>query len=109
MILKKYFGAVKQNRSIRIFAGAILIRILVYLVSVCVMAVFGDYGEGITFSDFLEAWKRWDSAHYLNIAQNGYGGAIEDGKHLFLVFFPLYPWLIRRFICWWEITGLRES
>ncbi len=95
MTLKKYFGTVKQNRSIRIFAGAILIRILVYLVSVCVMAVFGDYGEGITFSDFLEAWKRWDSAHYLNIAQNGYGGAIEDGKHLFLVFFPLYPWLIR--------------
>ena len=95
MALKTFFGGTGRNRSIRVFAGAILVRLLVYLVSVCVMAIFGDYGEGISFCDFLEAWKRWDSAHYLNIAENGYAGAIEDGKHLFLVFFPLYPWLIR--------------
>ena len=55
----------------------------------------GDYSGGISFSDFLEVWKRWDSQHYLNIAENGYAGAIENGEHIFLVFYPLLPWLLR--------------
>lgn len=38
------------------------------------------------FSDFLEVWKRWDSQHYLNIAENGYAGAIENGEHIFWCF-----------------------
>lgn len=84
-----------HQKSIKIFFAAISIRMAVYLLSVIVMALFGDYQNGITFSDFLEAWKRWDSAHYLNIADNGYRGAIENGEHIFLVFYPLYPWLIK--------------
>lgn len=31
----------------------------------------------------------------MNIAENGYKGAIENGEHIFLVFYPLYPWFIR--------------
>ena len=85
----------KYSEEIKIFAMAIGFRIALYLISVCIMAIMGDYPEGISFSDFLEAWKRWDSAHYLNIAENGYKGAIENGEHIFLVFYPLYPWLIR--------------
>ncbi|NBJ93402.1 glycosyltransferase family 39 protein [Parablautia muri] len=85
----------KYGKEIKIFTTAILFRVLVYLFSVCMMAILGDFSEGIAFSDFLEAWKRWDSAHYINIAENGYGGAIENGEHIFLVFYPLYPWLMR--------------
>lgn len=79
----------------KIFCAAICFRIVFYLFSVVVMAVMGDYSGGITFSDFLEVWKRWDSQHYLNIAENGYAGAIENGEHIFLVFYPLLPWLLR--------------
>ena len=79
----------------KIFCAAICFRIVFYLFSVVVMAVMGDYSSGITFSDFLEVWKRWDSQHYLNIAENGYAGAIENGEHIFLVFYPLLPWLLR--------------
>lgn len=95
---EKYLEMVRfiwSKRSVRIFSYAVLLRIAVYLLSVGIMAIFGDYSEGIIFSDFLEAWKRWDSAHYLNIAENGYSGAVENGEHIFLVFYPLYPWLIK--------------
>ena len=88
-------AAKKYSEEIRIFAAAAGFRTAIYLLSVCIMALMGDYAEGITFSDFLEAWKRWDSAHYINIAENGYAGAIENGEHIFLVFYPLYPWLMR--------------
>lgn len=83
------------KQDLNIFGRAILFRSAIYLLSLCVMAVFGNYAEGISLSDFLESWKRWDSAHYINIAQNGYAGAAENGEHLFLVFYPLYPWLMR--------------
>lgn len=85
----------KVKREVKIFVAALAFRVAVYLLSVCVMAIMGDYPEGIHFSDFLEAWKRWDSAHYINIAENGYSGAVENGEHIFLVFYPLYPWLMR--------------
>lgn len=93
--IMKFMCKVWKKRGIRIFTYAVLFRCMIYLVSVCIMAIMGSYQEGITFSDFLEAWKRWDSAHYLRIAEEGYSGAVENGQHLFLVFFPLYPWLIR--------------
>lgn len=85
----------KNSCEVKIFAGAVGFRIVVYFLSVCIMAILGDYANGITFSDFLESWKRWDSAHYINIAENGYAGAIENGQHIFLVFYPLYPWLMK--------------
>lgn len=43
----------------------------------------------------LSYWVRWDAQHYLGLAASGYSGYIEDGRPLFLVFFPLYVWLLR--------------
>lgn len=85
----------KISRELSVFLYAVLFRMVFYLFSVVVMAIMGDYSGGIHFSDFLEVWKRWDSPHYLNIAENGYAGAIENGEHIFLVFYPLLPWLLR--------------
>ena len=95
--LKKHIASFTERHpaETKIFCTAICFRIVFYLISVVVMAVMGDYSGGITFSDFLEVWKRWDSQHYLNIAENGYAGAIENGEHIFLVFYPLLPWLLR--------------
>lgn len=93
--LKAYTEKMKKNRALCVFGYALIIRMIFYLVSVCMMAVVGDYPEGITFSDFLDAWKRWDSAPYLRIAENGYRGYQENGQFLDIVFYPLYPWLVR--------------
>src|SRR6476661_10595779 len=38
-------------------------------------------------------WNRWDATHYLNLAKDGY---VAKGPGRFsIVFYPLFPWLIR--------------
>lgn len=43
----------------------------------------------------LDGWARWDSAHYINVALNGYG--LDDPEQMGqrVAFFPLYPLLVR--------------
>ncbi len=45
----------------------------------------------------ITIWNRWDTAHYLDIAQRGYSNTIIDERYLRIVFFPFYPLLIRLF------------
>lgn len=44
-------------------------------------------------SNWLEIWHRWDSLHYVSIAQDGYQATGPAAPSL--VFFPLFPWLMR--------------
>ncbi len=44
---------------------------------------------------WLRIWNRWDALHYQTLAQHGYQ-ATGDARFT-LVYFPLYPWLIRLF------------
>jgi Gpi18-like mannosyltransferase len=57
--------------------------------------------------DFLEPWHRWDAPHYTDIAVFGYmahdpGNLVAPGYEqvfpgdldLYIVFFPLFPWLV---------------
>jgi len=46
-----------------------------------------------SISQFLEIWNRWDGPHYIEIAENWYQTSGEPS--LFIVFFPLYPLLIK--------------
>ena len=48
-------------------------------------------------SSLLTIWNRWDTAHYLDIAQRGYSNTTTDERYLRIVFFPFYPLLIRLF------------
>lgn len=95
--IKERMEKKENKRAVEVFTFAILFRLVIYAASFCMMAVTGEYQSGITFSDFLEAWKRWDGAAYLRIAENGYLGYQENGQFLDIVFLPLYPWLIRCF------------
>src|SRR5215208_4260644 len=46
-----------------------------------------------SFYNWLAIWNRWDAPHYLDIARMGYvSGGVEER---WIVFFPLYPWLVR--------------
>lgn len=38
-------------------------------------------------------WSRWDASHYLSLAEKGYTAGGEDQYSI--VFYPMYPWLIR--------------
>ncbi len=44
-------------------------------------------------ADIIFLWNRWDAPHYIDIAKNGYT-AVGEGRY-FIVFMPLYPFLIR--------------
>ena len=46
-----------------------------------------------SFYDWLAIWNRWDAPHYLDLARGGYvAGGVEAR---WIVFYPLYPWLVR--------------
>lgn len=55
----------------------------------------GIFGNGVSLNEFYYSWRKYDAYHYLKLAELGYADYTENGKPLFLVFFPLYPWLIR--------------
>lgn len=54
---------------------------------------------------FLDGWARWDAAHYVAIAQHGYGSS-NPSPHGGLGFFPLYPLMMRGFV---ELFRLNAS
>ncbi len=45
------------------------------------------------FRGWMDTLARWDTVHFLNIAQNGYSA--DDPNRILLAFFPLYPWATR--------------
>lgn len=46
-----------------------------------------------SFYDWLAIWNRWDAPHYLDLARAGYVSAGVEAR--WIVFYPLYPWLVR--------------
>lgn len=84
-----------NGRNIKIFAGAIGFRIAMLVLGMIIMTMNGEFETGISFANFLNSWKRWDANGYLSIAENGYGAWIENDMYICLVFYPLFPWIIR--------------
>jgi Gpi18-like mannosyltransferase len=46
---------------------------------------------------FISIWNVWDTPHYIDIARYGYTSSTADDRYLFIVFFPLYPFLVKIF------------
>lgn len=106
---REYKGeSINKYDIIKIFVLALLFRLAVYIASAVYLYIFSDETT-YSFADFLSSWNRWDAPNYIDIADKGYAGCTEDGEHLFLVFFPLYPWLVRLLhivIADWELVCL---
>lgn len=74
-----------------IFASAILSRWLIFFIC------FVQNGGDMSFMDYIRSVfeKAGDTPHYLFLAENGY---VSSGdKANLIVFYPLYPWLMRLF------------
>ena len=70
---------------------AILVLVLKGLVlSLAVLSVRTLFDQKETWETL---WTRWDASHYLNLAKDGYT-AKGEGRFS-IVFYPLYPWLVR--------------
>lgn len=96
---KTYTGeAFEKEEILSIFGKAFFIRVGFYVLGVLICTQLVEYYASLgkfNFQAFLGSWKRWDAQHYINLAKFGYQDYVENGQHLFLVFFPLYPWLLR--------------
>lgn len=80
----------------KIFIYALIFRIILFFAGWFAYGIFAK-GAPQTLPEYCSRWNLWDSPHYIEIAQYGYGHQIEDGNFYMLVFFPLYPVLIRIF------------
>ncbi len=93
-----------------IFAAAFLFRVLIFVSGWAAYGIFSD-GPACTFLEYCGRWNLWDGPHYVEIAADGYAH-VEDGQHLFLVFFPLYPMLMRLmgiFVRNYAVSGILTS
>jgi len=79
------------NIIIKIIIFGVFIRAIMLLLAYMFMHI---RGLEPTLISVFHSFNRWDAPHYLNLAEIGYSLS-ENGRHIFVVFFPLYPWLIR--------------
>lgn len=77
----------------KIFVATFGFRILLFFIGLAACAVL--CGHKTFQSAYSSFTQRWDAWHYIRLAEQGYAGYVEDGKHLFLVFFPGYVWALR--------------
>src|SRR5437868_14027771 len=68
------------------------IKALVLLFGTQAFVVSSNQRVG-TFDNWLAIWNRWDAPHYLDLARMGY--VSEGVESRWIVFYPLYPWLVR--------------
>lgn len=76
----------------RVFFCALALRLGLFLAAVACVAMHTGV---FTLENLLLYMTRWDSPHYIQLVEKGYAGYMENGQHLFLVFYPLYVWLVR--------------
>jgi Gpi18-like mannosyltransferase len=70
-------------------------RALIFLVAYLAYRGIADQPVDFIAPSFQDIWGKWDTRHYLNIAENGYQS--EGEERVLLVFYPLYPLAIRLF------------
>lgn len=87
-------GEASGSRELfRVFLAALLFRVAWALLSLFLYKSLKGVDLGLT--DLPGLWARWDAPHYIKLVELGYSGYIENGQPLFLVFFPLYVWIVR--------------
>jgi hypothetical protein len=82
----------RRNSKLELIKLILAIKLLVLALG----AVSVEVWQNKSFNSWLawlNVWNRWDAVHYQSIAQNGYQAAGDD--RFLLVFFPLYPMLVR--------------
>ncbi len=76
------------------------------LTLIAVISIIGTFGLAYVAYIILEnkypdsivaIWSVWDTRHYTEIARYGYTSSTAEGRHLQIVFFPLYPFMIKIF------------
>ncbi|MDL2217532.1 hypothetical protein LJC27_02625 [Christensenellaceae bacterium OttesenSCG-928-M15] len=80
-----------RHPILKLFLALLLSRIVVFVVAYIVLLLEKGY-EGALL-DTLSLWLKGDAPHYMGIADNWY--VTEGDPRFHIVFFPLYPILVR--------------
>lgn len=84
-----------ETKKLLIFL--IITRVLILVLPWLTINLLFPEKPAIPFVDFTRiSWSRWDAPHYLYLAQNWYTN-VGDAAN-FIVFFPLYPLILKPFI-----------
>ena len=83
----------RMHPMLQIVFYLILFRLMLFVLTYALSLLQQGYSGGVL--DRLGIWNQLgtDSQHYLNIAEHGYVNTGDD--RLLIVFFPLYPLLVR--------------
>lgn len=84
-----------RRQELSVFLFALGVRLAV-LAGFAVCAFLASNSE-VTLDIFLSKFQLWDARHYMNLIEQGYTAYEEEGRHIFLVFFPAYVWVTRLF------------
>jgi hypothetical protein len=87
----KGIGETLKNLDRRTIALVLVVKALLIIYGVHAFTILQDQWA----SGWLEIWNRWDAPHYLDIARQGYVPIGVEKR--WIVFYPLYPWLVRIF------------
>lgn len=92
-------GALPLHGMAKSGAAMLTSRLLLLAAAYALYRLTGAGSDSFAES-FGALWRHWDARHYEGIALEGY--AASGDARLRLVFFPLYPWLVRAFL---PLTG----
>lgn len=76
------------------------------LIVICAVTIIGTflyaYVSSVLYTDhtpdsFYSIWRTWDTQHYIRIATYGYNNMEIEYGNILIVFFPLFPLLIKLF------------
>lgn len=81
----------------KVFLSAVGFRILILAAALTSIMLLSN--SDLTLQQCVQQFQRWDALHYINLIEKGYANYIEDGQHIFLVFFPAYVWAVRLLTC----------
>lgn len=90
--LSKLKNSIDFKLIITIILWILLSRIFIHLIAYS--GYFLWINKSLHFLEsFSSLWHKWDSIHYIHIAENWYTGSGED--RFLIVYFPFYPLLIK--------------
>jgi hypothetical protein len=83
------WSRIVTRSELTIVGGVLAVKALIFIYGALAWQII----ENKVSPGWLTIWNRWDAAHYQTLAVHGYQSAGDE--RFLLVYFPLYPWLIR--------------
>jgi hypothetical protein len=97
-----FFKKIKLNNStkknLKLFFSISMITLLSRVIIFLLVFIWNYFNQGNPqgfFESFEKLWVKWDSPHYILLAENWY--ASEGDASRYIVFYPLYPLLMSIF------------